>query len=208
MPLNPQQRRVLNAAVAAGTEPRLSQNRKVLDVRTPQGRVSLEISGQGLTEAGREYYRRRGIRWRPRTIAGIDFERAVERTSKDGLSKSIVAPDGKKKVMQFFDVQTLRIRTTRVGRQYYTNATAPVHVTIPLKGRLKQTGREFETTMDWQTATDTRAERHLLRSQAAAQRQAALRQQLDRALRRSSGRLAADAHLQLVFVHWSRFFGR
>ena len=41
-----------NAAVAGNIEPRLSQNKKVLDVRTPQGRVSLEISGQGLTEAG------------------------------------------------------------------------------------------------------------------------------------------------------------
>ena len=76
MPLSPQQRRVINAAVAGNIDPRLSQNRKVLDVRTPAGRVSLEISGQGLTDAGREYFRRRGIRWRPRTVAGIDFERA------------------------------------------------------------------------------------------------------------------------------------
>ena len=63
MPLSPQQRRVINAAVAGNVVPTLSQNRKVLDVRTPAGRVSLEISGQGLTEAGREYFRRRGIRW-------------------------------------------------------------------------------------------------------------------------------------------------
>ena len=121
MPLTPQQRRVINAAVAGTVEPRLSQNRKVLDVRTPQGRVSLEISGQGLTEAGREYFRGRGIRWRPGTVAGIDYERAEERTSRDGLSKYIVAPDGKKKVTQFFDAQTLRIRTTKVGRAYYAS---------------------------------------------------------------------------------------
>ena len=84
MPLSPQQRRVINAAVAGNIEPRLSQNRKVLDVRTPQGRVSLEISGQGLTEAGREYFSSRGIRWRPPTVAGIDYERAVESASGDG----------------------------------------------------------------------------------------------------------------------------
>ena len=72
MPLSPQQRRVINAAVAGNIDPTLSQNRKVLDVRTPQGRVGLEISGQGFTLAGREYFRRRGIRWRPRTVAGID----------------------------------------------------------------------------------------------------------------------------------------
>ena len=54
MPLTRQQRQVVNAAVAGNIEPRLSQNRKVLDVRTPAGRVSLEISGQGLTDAGRE----------------------------------------------------------------------------------------------------------------------------------------------------------
>ena len=81
MPLTPQQRRVVNAAVAGNVAPTLSQNRKVLDVRTPAGRVSLEISGQGLTEAGREYFRRRGIRWRPRTVASIDYETAEERTS-------------------------------------------------------------------------------------------------------------------------------
>ena len=93
MPLTRQQRQVVNAVVAGNIAPTLSQNRKVLDVRTPQGRVSLEISGQGLTEAGREYFRRRGIRWRPRTVAGIDYERAVESTSRDGLSKFIVGPD-------------------------------------------------------------------------------------------------------------------
>ena len=112
MPLSPQQRRVINAAVAGAIEPRFNQNRKVLNVRTAQGRVSLEISGQGLTEAGREYFRRRGIRWRPRTVAGIEFERAEEKTSRDGLSKFVVGPDGKKRVTQFFDAQTLRIRTT------------------------------------------------------------------------------------------------
>ena len=106
MPLSPQQRRVINAAVAAGTDPRLSQNRKVLDVRTPAGRVSLEISGQGLTEASREYFRRRGMRWRQRTVASIDYERAEERTSRDGLSKFIVGPAGKKRVTQYFDAQT------------------------------------------------------------------------------------------------------
>ena len=110
MPLARQQRQVVNAAVAGNIAPTLSQNRKVLDVRTPQGRVSLEISGQGLTEAGREYFRRRGIRWRPRTVAGIDYERAEERTSRDGLSKFIVGPDGKKRVTQYFDAQSLRIR--------------------------------------------------------------------------------------------------
>ena len=138
MPLTRQQRQVVNAAVAGNIEPRLSQNRKVLDVRTPAGRVSLEISGQGLTSAGREYFRRRGIRWRPRTVAGIDYERAVESTSKDGLSKYIVGPDGKKKVTQYFDAQILRIRTTKVGRQYYAQATAPVHVIVPLKGELSR----------------------------------------------------------------------
>ena len=72
----------------------------------------------------------------------------------------------------------MRIRTTKVGRQYYANATAPVHVIVPLKGRLKQTGREFDTELDWQQATDTREEKRVLRSQDDAQRQAALRQLL------------------------------
>ena len=44
--------------------------------------------------------------------------------------------------------------------------------------RLKQAGREFETSMDFQTATDSREEKRLLRSQDDAQRQAALRAQL------------------------------
>ena len=49
---------------------------------------------------------------------------------------------------------------------------------VPLKGRLKQGGREFETELDWQQATDAREEKRVLRSQDEAQRQAALRQQL------------------------------
>ena len=94
--LNRKHRQVINAAVQGNIDPVLSQDRKTLYVRTPQGRVSLEITGQGLTAAGREYYRRRGIRWHPRTVAGIDYERAgPERTARDGMQRYIVAPDGK-----------------------------------------------------------------------------------------------------------------
>ena len=62
--------------------------------------------------------------------------------------------------------------------QFYAQATAPVHVIVPLKARIKQTGREFKTTMDFQQATDSREEKRVLRAQDDAQRQAALRQQL------------------------------
>ena len=85
--LNRNQRQVINAAVQGNVD---RQDRKTLYVRTHQGRVSLEITGQGLTPAGREYYRRRGIRWRPRTVAGIDYERAgPERTARDGMQRYI-----------------------------------------------------------------------------------------------------------------------
>ena len=86
---------IVNRAIEQNVEPQLSQSRQVQYLRVPNvGRADLERQTQ-LTAAGREWYRRKGIRFRvPKTVPLIDYANARERTTRDGLQKYIVDAQG------------------------------------------------------------------------------------------------------------------
>ena len=119
-----QQRQILNAAFVERSQAQLQGN--VLYVRSSRGRLNLEVGGKGLTPAGKAFYasardaQGNRLRWRPRTVAREpDLDRAVERTSKDGLRRYLVAPDGSKRLTMDWDAIGLKMVPTKLGRRFY-----------------------------------------------------------------------------------------
>ena len=87
---------IVNRAVGQNVQPVVSQNRSIRYLKVPNvGRVDLERHG-ALTDAGREWHRRTQTRVRAaQTVPRVDYERAREYTTRDGLQKFIRGADGK-----------------------------------------------------------------------------------------------------------------
>lgn len=181
-----QTRQVLNAAFVERSQPQLQGN--VLYVRSSRGRVNIEAGGKGLSAAGKAYHasarNAQGdrLKWRPRTVAREpDIERAVERTTKDGLRKFIQGPDGKRRLTMDWDAIGLKMVPTKLGRRFYRESKMTVSVIAPLVAEVKQQDggtRTYEPEMAWDRVTDSREEVQLLRRLDEAGRQAELRRRL------------------------------
>ena len=176
--LNRTHRRVLEAAIQQNVEPILTKGKQsTVLVTQGSGRGIVERRGT-LTDLGRAYFQRRRRRWVPRTTGGpvwSDVNRVY--TDRSGM-REYVMHQGKRVVVMDWDPVGLKQVVRRAGRAFFANSRMNVEIIVPLKARLRQTGREFETQMSWDEAVDQREEVRVLRSQTPAQRQTTLRDQL------------------------------
>ncbi len=126
---------IANRAVEQNVTPVISQNRFVRYLRVPNiGRVDLERHG-ALTRAGKEYHRRIAKPFRAaQTRAKVDYENAKEHTTRDGLQKFIRGADGKPRYTQIWDPVKPEQKLTKHGRKYAAEATASIHLEIPITG--------------------------------------------------------------------------
>ena len=96
MPVTPNQRAVVQAAVTARTQPIMNKEQSTLTLRTPAGRAIVERSAVQ-TAAGKLWSQQTAVAWKPTTLPALDYRRAREKVDATGLQRYLEAPNGRNK---------------------------------------------------------------------------------------------------------------
>ena len=118
----------INAAIAANETPRVPKSARGLVLGVPGGRARRLMDTSGtLTPAGSYYYETTAQR---APTAGLDYAQQPERR---GNRTTVKLLDGRKAGVRSWDPVRREWRYTKLGRDFYKDATDSYVVTFPVK---------------------------------------------------------------------------
>ena len=144
--IRPQAKRAIDAAIAAGVQPKSGRTGIGLSLAIPGARFRAIYSKNGLTPAGKYYYEKTGIEPPGR----FDYTQDAVRR---GRSQYIRLLDGTQKKISTWDNVNRKWKPTALGNTFYSNKVDRFTVLWPVKVQLTRVDGSIYEREDWLPST-------------------------------------------------------